>query len=149
MNPKRRRRAQRGLLFGILGVVGVIMLFTFVLMIVTSLRSRDQYVAGSGFSLDSWTQLFATVPVLQQLVNSTIVTVGGVALILVVSTMGGYAFSKLTFLGSGIVLLAILSGLMIPMQSIIIPIFVNLSRLHGVNQYWSAILVYAALGAPF
>ncbi len=149
MDPRRRRRILRLAMFAILCVVGVIMLFPFVLMIVTSLRSKDQYVAGSGFSLDSWNQLFATVPVLQQLLNSTIVTVGGVALILIVSTMGGYAFSKLTFLGSGVVLLAILSGLMIPMQSIIIPIYVNLAHLHGVNQYWSAILVYAALGAPF
>src|SRR3954454_21735345 len=119
MEARRRRRTQRGGMFGILCVVGVIMLFPFVLMIVTSLRSRDQYVAGSGFSLDSWAQLFATVPIVQQLVNSTIVTLGGVSLILVVSTMGGYAFAKLPCLGSGVVLLAILAGLMIPMQSII------------------------------
>ena len=86
---------------------------------------------------------------LQQLLNSTIVTLGGVALILLVSTTAGYAFAKLTFRGSGLVLLAILAGMMIPMQSIIIPVYVNIARLHGVNQFWSAILVYAALGAPF
>jgi multiple sugar transport system permease protein/raffinose/stachyose/melibiose transport system permease protein len=137
-------------MFAILCLVAVVMLFPFVLMIVTSFRSRDQYIAGAGFSLDSWAQLFSTTPpILQQLWNSTIVTVGGVALILVVSTTGGYAFSKLTFRGSGLVFLAILSGMMIPMQSIIIPVYVNLAHLKGVNQYWSAILVYAALGAPF
>jgi ABC-type glycerol-3-phosphate transport system permease component len=149
VDPKLRRRIGRLLMFAILCVVGVVMLFPFVLMIVTSLRSKDQYIAGSGFSLDSWQQLFVQMPVLQQLLNSTIVTVGGVALILVVSTTGGFAFSKLTFKGSGLVFLAILSGMMIPMQSIIIPVYVNLARLHGVNQFWSAILVYAALGAPF
>jgi ABC-type glycerol-3-phosphate transport system permease component len=149
MNPRLRRRVSRLLMFTILCVVVVVMLFPFALMIVTSLRSRDQYVAGSGFSLDSWQQLFGQVPVLAQLLHSTIVTAGGVALILVVSTTGGYAFSKLTFKGSGLVFLAILSGMMIPMQSIIIPVYVNLAGLHGVNQYWSAIVVYAALGAPF
>jgi len=149
MDPRRRRRILRLAMFAILCVVGVIMLFPFVLMIVTSLRSKDQYVAGSGFSLDSWNQLFATVPVLQQLLNSTIVTVGGVSLILIVSTMGGYAFSKLTFLGSGVVLLAILSWLMIPMQSIIIPEYVNLGKLGLINTYLGAILVYVALGTPF
>jgi multiple sugar transport system permease protein/raffinose/stachyose/melibiose transport system permease protein len=149
MDAKRRRRLTRLGMFLILCVVGVVMLFPFVLMTVTSLRSRDQYIAGSGFSLDSWNQLFQQVPILQQLLNSTIVTVGGVALILVVSTMGGYAFSKLAFRGSSMVLLAILAGMMIPMQSIIIPVYVNIAHVHGVNQYWSAILVYAALGAPF
>ena len=150
MDPRRRRRLGRLVMFAILCVVVVIMLFPFVLMIVTSLRSRDQYIAGSGFSFDSWQALFDTVPVLAQLWNSTVVTAGGVVLILIVSTTGGYAFSKLTFRGSGVVFLAILSGMMIPMQSIIIPEFVNIARVaHWNNQFQGAIVVYAALGAPF
>jgi multiple sugar transport system permease protein/raffinose/stachyose/melibiose transport system permease protein len=149
MDPRQRRRAARLAIFLVLCVVVVVMLFPFVLMVVTSFRSKDQYIAGSGFSLDSWNQLFAQVPILQQLLNSAVVTAGGVALILVVSTTGGYAFSKLTFRGSGLVFLAILSGMMIPMQSIIIPVYVNIAHLRGVNQFWSAIVVYAALGAPF
>jgi len=149
VDPRLRRRLGRFAIFAILCVVVVVMLFPFVLMLLTSFRSKDQYIAGSGFSLDSWQQLFSTVPILQQLLNSTIVTAGGVALILVVSTTGGYAFAKLTFRGSGLALLAILAGMMVPMQSIIIPVYVNIARLHGVNQFWSAMLVYAALGAPF
>ena len=40
--------------------------------------------------------------------------------------------------------------MMIPMQSIIIPEFVNIARVaHLNNQYLGAVLVYAALGAPF
>ncbi|HEY4752943.1 MAG TPA: carbohydrate ABC transporter permease [Candidatus Limnocylindrales bacterium] len=149
MDPKRRRRLSRLVMFAILCVVVVVMLFPFAYMILTSLRSKDQYIAGSGFSLASWQDLFVQMPVVAELWNSTVVTIGGVLLILAVSTTGGYAFSKLTFRGSGIVFLAILAGMMIPMQSIIIPVYVNIAKLHGVNQYWSAILVYAALGAPF
>jgi len=153
MSHFTRRRIGRFVMFLILCAVGVIMLFPFVLMILTSLRSKDQYIAGSGFSLDSWQALFQFLPVVQQLWNSTVVTAGGVALILVVSTTGGYAFAKLTFRGSGLVFLAILSGMMIPLQSIIIPVFVNIAHFHGalfgVNQFSSAIVVYAALGAPF
>ncbi len=166
MDPRLRRRTSRLTMFLILCVVGVIMLFPFVLMVVTSFRSKDQYIAGSGFSLDSWQQLFDQMPVLQQLLNSSLVTLGGVALILVVSTTGGYAFSKLTFRGSGLVFLAILSGMMIPVQSIIIPVYVdivNVAKAHidvlgldlavnqvfGINKVLSAIVVYGALGAPF
>jgi ABC-type glycerol-3-phosphate transport system permease component len=38
---------------------------------------------------------------------------------------------------------------MIPLQSIIIPEFVIISQLGLVNQFQGAIVVYAALGAPF
>src|SRR5450759_2876187 len=125
-NP--RRTISRALMFLILCLVAVIMLFPFLFMVLTAFKSYDQYISGNGFSLDSWVGLFKDLPVVQELVSSSIVTAMSVALIVVVSTMGGYAFAKLVFRGSGGVFLAILAGMMIPMQSIIIPEFVNVSR---------------------
>ena len=144
-----RRRLTRGVMFVILCVVVVVMLFPFVFMAITGFRSYDQYISGEGFSLDSWKLLFATIPVVQQLINSTVVSAGAVCLMVAVSTTGGFAFAKLGFRGSNVVLLAVLAGMMVPMQSIIIPEFVNVSHLGLINQYLGAILVYAALGAPF
>jgi ABC-type glycerol-3-phosphate transport system permease component len=144
-----RRRLSRAAIFAILSIVGVIMLFPFGLMAILAFRSFDQYIAGSGFSLESWKGLFDAIPVVQQLINSTVVTSGAVALIVVVSTMGGYAFAKLQFRGSSLVLLGVLAGMMVPLQSIIIPEFVNISQVGLINQFLGAIVVYAALGAPF
>lgn len=144
-----RRRISRAVMFVILLFVVVVMLFPFAFMLIAAFRSYDQYLAADGFSLESWGVLFDAIPVAQQLVNSTVVTGGAVLLIVIVSTTGGFAFAKLGFRGSGMVLLAVLAGMMIPMQSIIIPEFVNISTLGLVNQFPGAILVYAALGAPF
>jgi len=145
-----RRRVTRSFMFLVLCVVVVVMLFPFVFMVLTAFKSEDQYISGNGFSLDSWAELFNVLPVVQELINSTVVTAGAVVLIIAVSTTGGFAFAKLGFRGSGMVFLAILAGMMIPMQSIIIPEFVNIARVaHLNNQYLGAVLVYAALGAPF
>ena len=141
-------RARRGAVFGILCVVVVVMLFPFLFMALTSLRSRDQYLTGQGFSLDSWQELFETLPIVQQLVNSTVVTCAAVLIILAVSSTAGYAFAKLRFPGSSGVFLVILAGMMIPVQSIIIPVYVNVSQVGLINQFPGAIVVYAALGAP-
>lgn len=153
-NP--RRTLGRALTFLVLSLVCVIMLFPFVFMVQAAFRSYDQYIAGSGFSLDSWAGLLQDMPVVQELRSSTVVTAMSVTLIVVVSTAGGYAFAKLGFRGSGAVFLAILAGMMVPMQSIIIPEFVNVSRLFTVpgvfglyGTYWGTALVYAALGSPF
>jgi len=145
-----RRRVTRSFMFLVLCVVVVVMLFPFVFMVLTAFKSEDQYISGNGFSLDSWAELFNVLPVVQELINSTVVTAGAVVLIIAVSTTGGFAFAKLGFRGSGMVFLAILAGMMIPMQYIIIPEFVNIARVaHLNNQYLGAVLVYAALGAPF
>ncbi len=144
-----RRRTGRVAIFAILCLVGVVMLFPFVFMFVTAFRSFDQYIAGSGFSLDSWKVLFASIPVVQQLINSTIVTGGAVLIILAVSSTAGFALAKLGFRGSSYVFLGVLAGMTVPMQSIIIPEFVNISQVGLINHFLGAILVYAALGVPF
>ena len=143
------RRTKRFLIFAILCGVVVIMLFPFVYMIATSFRSYDQFLTGQGFSLDSWQGLFDELPVVQQLINSAIVTVTSVALILFTSTTAGFAFAKLRFPASPLLFVAILAGMMIPIQSIIIPEFVNIANVGLINQYPGPILVYAALGIPF
>ena len=144
-----RRRLSRTSVFLALCVVAVVMLFPFVFMPLVSFRSYAQYLVGSGFSADSWQQLFDTLPVAQQLFNSTLVSGGAVLIILAVSTTGGYAFAKLGYPASSAVFLLILAGMMIPVQSIIITEFVNVSQVGLINRFPGAILVYAALGAPF
>jgi ABC-type glycerol-3-phosphate transport system permease component len=143
------RRVKRLAIFAILCVVVVVMLFPFAYMIITSLRSYDQFLTGAGFSLDSWQGLFDELPVVQQMVNSAIVTISAVALILFTSTTAGYAFAKLRFPVAPLLFVAILAGMMIPVQSIIIPEFVNIANVGLINQYPGPILVYAALGIPF
>ena len=146
--PLTRRLKRLGIL-ATLSVVGIVMLFPFVYMVVVSFRSPDQYLSGEGFSLDSWTALFDQLPVLQQMVNSTIVTVSAVALIVLVSTMAGFAFAKLRFPLAPLLFVGILAGMMIPVQSIIIPEYVNIANVGLINQFPGPILVYAVLGIPF
>jgi ABC-type glycerol-3-phosphate transport system permease component len=144
-----RRRVSRSAVFAVLAVVAVVMLYPFYFMTEASFRSYSQYLTKSGYSLDSWAGLLDVLPVVQQLVNSTVVTLSAVLIILVVSSMGGYAFAKLRYPGRSVVLLAIVGGMMIPLQSVIIPEFVNVAQLGLINQFQGAVIVYAALGAPF
>jgi multiple sugar transport system permease protein/raffinose/stachyose/melibiose transport system permease protein len=125
------------------------MLYPFGYMAVTSFRSKVQFQTGSGFSFDSWQGLFDAIPVVQQLVNSTIVTLVAVAIILIVSSMAGFAFAKLGFPASTLLLLLIIAGMMVPLQSIIIPQFVNIAQVGLINSFVGAIAVYVALGLPF
>jgi len=144
-----RRRIGRVAMFAILSIVAVVMLYPFYFMTEASFQSYAQYLADSGYSLDSWASLFDVLPVVQQLFNSTLVTLSAVAIILVVSTMAGFAFAKLRYPGRAFILIAIIGGMMIPLQSIIIPEYVNIAQVGLINQFPGAILVYAALGTPF
>lgn len=125
------------------------MLYPFWPMVSASFQSIHQYETGIGYSLKSWMVVFDTLPMVRQLLNSTIVAFGAIFLIIVLSTTGGYAFSKLPFHGSHFFFVAIVASMMIPVLSMIIPEYVNISRLGLIDHYPGAILVYAALGSPF
>jgi ABC-type glycerol-3-phosphate transport system permease component len=144
-----RRHGSRTLIYVVLAVLAVVMLYPFYYMAFNGFRSLDQYYAGRGFSLTSWRDLFNTLPVGRQLLNSGIITLSAIALILAVSTTAGYAFAVLRYRFSQLVFLVIIAAMMVPIQSIIAPEFVNLANVGFINHRYGAILVYAALGAPF
>jgi multiple sugar transport system permease protein/raffinose/stachyose/melibiose transport system permease protein len=144
-----RRRLTRIAVYLALLAATVVMLYPFWYMGENAFRSLEQYQLGRGFSLTSWRELFRTLPVARELLNSTILTAGSIAIILAASTTAGYAIGVLRYRFSAAVFLLIVSSMMVPLQSIIIPEFVNLARLGFVNHFYGAMLVYAALGTPF
>jgi ABC-type glycerol-3-phosphate transport system permease component len=143
------RKAGRWILFGAMMVVAVIMLFPFWVMIVTSLKSESQFLSGGGFSWLSWTSLTSVIPIGQEVLSSTIVCSASIFIILCVGLPAGFAFSKLRFRMSTAVFLVIVSAMMVPLQAILMPEFVNVTKLHLTGGYAGAVLVYAALGTPF
>jgi ABC-type glycerol-3-phosphate transport system permease component len=146
---RARRRANKTVLFLSMIVVAGVMLYPFYFMLNNGSRTQTQFEQQSGHSLHSWAQLFQELPVLRQLFNSTLICAIAIAIILVVSATAGFSFAKLTFRASGFLFLAIVAAMMVPLQSIIIPEYVNLARFGLVNSYAGAILVYAAIGTPF
>ena len=72
-----------------------------------------------------------------------------ILVILVVGLPAGFAFSKLRFRASNVVFLIIVSAMMVPLQAILMPEYVNVTKLGLTGGYFGAILVYAALGTPF
>jgi ABC-type glycerol-3-phosphate transport system permease component len=144
-----RRRVTVTAIFAIMVVIAVVMFYPFWYMGDNSFRSQAQFDRQSGHSLTGWTQLFNDLPVVHELVSSTIVCATAIVVILVVATTAGFAFAKLRYRGSGLVFLLIVAAMMVPLQSIIIPEYVNLAKFNLTSNYIGAVLVYAALGAPF
>jgi ABC-type glycerol-3-phosphate transport system permease component len=144
-----RRKASTWALFILMVVVALVMLYPFWYMIDNAFRSGAQFDRQSGHSLAGWHALFANLPVASQMLNSTLVCAAAIAIILIVSTTSGFAFAKLRYRGSGMIFLLVVSALMVPLQSIIIPEYVNLAKLNLTSSYTGAVLVYAALGTPF
>jgi ABC-type glycerol-3-phosphate transport system permease component len=142
-------KLKRIVTFVIMSLLAVVMLYPFIFMINTSFKSNAQFLGVAGHSFASWHKIVSVLPVGRQLLNSTIVCAGAIAIILAVSSLAGFALAKLTFRFSPIILVGIVGAMLIPLQSIIIPAYINASHWHLLTGYWGAIFLYAALGTPF
>jgi multiple sugar transport system permease protein len=76
--------------------------------------------------------------------NSAFVAIAVTTIVALTSTMAGYSLAKLPFRGRNVVFTALISGLMIPWEITIIPLFVIIVELGWVNTYQGIILPLCA-----
>jgi multiple sugar transport system permease protein len=89
--------------------------------------------------------MLSIIPFWRNLFNSTFVAATHTALVLLLSSMAGYAFAMYRFPGRNLLFAFLLATLMIPWLAGIIPWFILISRwLHWINRYEALILPGAA-----
>jgi multiple sugar transport system permease protein len=81
--------------------------------------------------------------------NSVAVAIITVIGAVVLSTLGGFGFSRFQFRGKNLLFLMILATLMIPFQSILTPLFLILGALKLQNTLLGLALVYITFQLPF
>ncbi len=124
-----RRPAERGLLYLFLGAAGLLMVFPFLYMLSSSLKSSDEVVRvppqlfPENLLLGNYIEVVQIVPLGTQLINTVIVTAGVVAGWVLTSVLAGYAFARLEFPGRDLLFGAYLGTLMVPFAVIIVPMY--------------------------
>ena len=81
--------------------------------------------------------------------NSIIITFISVILTIIIASVAGYAFAKFKFRGRNQLFYATLIGMMLPVQVLMVPIFIFTKYSGLLNTYTSLILPYTAFGLPF
>lgn len=76
--------------------------------------------------------------------NSVLIAVVYTVLSLILCSMAGFAFAKYDFRFKAPIFYGILATLILPMEVLVIPLFLLMSKLGMVNSYWAIILPWAA-----
>jgi multiple sugar transport system permease protein len=91
-------------------------------------------------TFEHYTALFTRLNLGRYLLNSAIVAVTVTAASLVVNSMAGYAFAKLRFRGRDRMFRIMATGLVIPVQVAMLPLFLLMKQLGLINSYWGVIV---------
>lgn len=80
--------------------------------------------------------------------NSLIVAISSAVLVGLITTLGGYAFSKMHFIGQKVIYLMILACLAVPIASVTMPLFVTIKKLHLIDTQLGLIIPLVAFNTP-
>lgn len=141
----RPGRAATIALHAVVIVGAAIMFFPFLWTIITSITpgaglTQTPALFPENPSIDAYLRLFSERPFGRQIVNSLFLAAITTVVQLVTSSTAAYAFSRLPFRGRGVVFAVYLATMMIPLQVLIVPLFVELKAFGLLNSYLGALL---------
>lgn len=152
-----RRRLGKILITVVLMAITLTVIVPFMWMLSMSFRTTaeilsDPYGLPKGLDFSNFIRL-ATDPQIafyKYFLNSVYVTLGSLALTVVLSTLGGYGFgrARYDFRFRGWLFALLLFALMLPPQIMYLPQFTMMSRYGLLGSRWSLILLYTATALP-
>ncbi|CAM3815813.1 carbohydrate ABC transporter permease [Aeromicrobium ponti] len=150
MSSKSRNLLKRIPLYAFLILGSVGMLVPFVWMILSALKPNNEIFTSPPTFLPkdpnwgNFVEAWGSGDFTQYFINTSIISVLTTVITLFICSLAGYTFAKFNFMGKKVLFLLFLGTMMIPMQVIMIPIFLMMSKIGLLNSYWSVILPLVA-----
>ena len=144
---KRKKRIRTFFIGLLLTLWAILVLFPFYWMLLTSVKSYSSY--NSEYipklftlypTLENYASAFSQVPLARYFLNTLIFTVVTTGLMLVVTVLAAFAFSRLRFPGRDLIFTLFLSLMMIPTELVVITNFVTITNLDLRNSFLGLIL---------
>ena len=142
-----RKRVGTALLYALLTLWAFVVLFPFYWMLLSSVKSYSAYnsewvpkLYTTDPTLENYRTAFTAVPLGGYFVNTIVFTLGTTALMLMVTVLAAYAFSRLQFRGRDLVFTGFLALMMIPGELVVITNFVTITEWNLRNPFLGLIL---------
>lgn len=148
-----RRTEYNVFLYVCFAVFVVLVLFPFYWTAKSSISTTDQLakvppVYFPSPTLDNYRELLKQVP-LSLFMNSFLFSIGSTVTTVVVGFLAAYAFARIPFPGSGVILWVFVLSMVLPEIAVIIPLFQMLGSLHLLDSLVGLIFVMSSALAPF
>lgn len=138
----------------LIGVIVVIQVYPLVWVLMSSLRTREDFAAGNPFgvprewTLENFGRAFEVGNLGSNIVNSLIVTLGSNVLIVVLGMMAAYAIHVLGFRFAGLTRVIFLMGIVVPVQIALVPLFIDYTQVGLLDTHLSMIIPLAGFALP-
>ncbi len=142
-------RLNRALLYVLIAVLFLIVVFPFYWMIVTSLQPQDAVMSvppqlwPRHATWQNYVDAWNSAPWLRYFANTVFVAVTSTVLSIITSSLAAFAFACIDFRGKEILFDLVLSVMMIPAVTTLIPNFLIITRMHWFDTFYALIVPFS------
>ncbi len=133
----------------------ILSLIPFLWLLSTALKGRGENIFAyppvfipKEFTIENFSEVLKLVPIGRYVLNSFIVAIFTVVLNVIFSALAAYPLARMNFRGKKIAFFAILATIMVPFQTIMLPIYIITLKLSLIDSY-STTMGYLGLILPF
>lgn len=128
-------------------------LFPLIWLTISSLKTNAEFMA-SPFSLpETWqwgnyVKALTVSGIARMMFNSVVISIAATLLNVLITSMSAYAVSRFEFKGNNLLQMMFSAGVLVPLNALMVPYFILITRLNLDNTMLGLILVYTAIGIP-
>jgi raffinose/stachyose/melibiose transport system permease protein len=150
---KLKYNSTRFLIYLFLLIIGVTVVYPLVWTFFGSIRDETQFSLNPwGFpeqlDLSVYFEVLTEYGLARNILNSLVMSIVGVLAIIWLSLTASYALARLRWRGSKFMMAFFLSGIMIPVHSTLIPLYVTLRPLAKLDERFALMIPYVVFGLP-
>jgi raffinose/stachyose/melibiose transport system permease protein len=143
----------RVVLYMVLALLSLTALYPLIWMGYTSLKtntqiSMDPLALPAELHFENYAAAWRTARIGQYFFNSVFVCAVSIVLTILISSLAASVLAKFRFRGRDAIYTSFIFGMLIPLQSLLVPLFILMRGLGLLDSLWSLILAYTAFGLP-
>ncbi|WP_039764902.1 MULTISPECIES: carbohydrate ABC transporter permease [unclassified Caldicellulosiruptor] len=145
----------KAIIFAFLTFYSILTLFPLIWLVYNSVKTNNDFLANpfglpqlSKLQLKNYYDAWVTMGIQRFTINSLIISSVSVIFSLIISSMAAYAIERMIWRSSQKVLNYFLSGIMVPIQIILIPLFINFKKLNLLDSRIGLLIPTVAFALP-
>ncbi|OPH48267.1 ABC transporter permease [Paenibacillus ferrarius] len=150
---KKRKAWLQGFINVCLTLYGLVTLYPLFWLFISAFKSNEEFYSRpfllpTVWKWDNIVRAWKVSGMGLSLMNSTIVTVASLLLTLVIGALAAFVLSRFTFKLKPFFMGLFLLGMLIPIHSTLVPLFIIMKKVNLLNTYGALILPYVAFELP-
>jgi raffinose/stachyose/melibiose transport system permease protein len=130
-------------------ILSIVMLLVALLWMLPFIQMISQSLKVGGIKNYFYVLTNPTVSYWRVILNTFFVSTISTLIIVIIASLGAYAFSKLELKGKNVIYYALLACLTLPEVAVLSPMFYTIKSLHLLNSYFALIFPIVAFQSPF